>query len=114
MKIAILGAGGLGKAAAHIISQKETLQLTAVADVGGFVVNPDGIDAGELQGVKVGGSVAAMPNGQRSSDSIGDLIERKSEFDAVFIALPNLPNDFIPASRNASSRAASRARSLTP
>ncbi len=96
MKIAILGAGGLGKAAAHIISQKQSLHLTAVADVGGFVVDPNGISADELQSVKVGGSVSQMKNGERSDDSIGELIERKSEFDAVFIALPNLPNDFIP------------------
>ena len=96
MKIAILGAGGLGKAAAHIISQKQSLQLTAVADAGGFVVDAHGIDAAELQNVKVGGSVAHMKNGQRSGDSIGELIERQTEFDAVFIALPNLPNDFIP------------------
>ena len=96
MKIAILGAGGLGKAAAHIISQKESLQLTAVADVGGFVINPNGIDADELGSVKVGGSVAQMNGGQRSNDSIGELIEARDQFDAVFIALPNLPNDFIP------------------
>ena len=96
MKIAILGAGGLGKAAAHIISQKETLQLVAIADLGGFVFDPGGIDADELQNVKVGGSVASMKNGQRSQDAIGELIERHAEFDAVFVALPNLPNDFIP------------------
>ena len=96
MKIAILGAGGLGKAAAHIISQKQSLHLTAVADVGGYVLNPGGIDADELQSVKVGGSVAHMNGGQRSTDAIGELIEARDQFDAVFIALPNLPNDFIP------------------
>ena len=96
MKIAILGAGGLGKAAAHIISRKETLQLVAIADLGGFVFDAGGIDAHELQNVKVGGSVAQMTNGQRSEDAIGELIARHTEFDAVFVALPNLPNDFIP------------------
>ena len=96
MKIAILGAGGLGKAAAHIISQKQSLHLTAVADVGGFVLDPNGISADELQSVKVGGSVSQMNGGQRSDDSIGELIQARDQFDAVFIALPNLPNDFIP------------------
>ncbi len=96
MKIAILGAGGLGKAAAHIISQKTELQLVAIADAGGFVFNSNGIDANELQEIKVGGGVASMRNGQSSDDSIGEIIKLKAEYDGVFIALPNLPNDFIP------------------
>ena len=96
MRIAILGAGGLGKAAAHIISQKQSLHLTAIADAGGFVVDPDGISADELGNVKVGGSVSQLPKGERSDDSIGELIQARDQFDAVFIALPNLPNDFIP------------------
>ncbi|PQV63649.1 Glutamate/Leucine/Phenylalanine/Valine dehydrogenase [Abditibacterium utsteinense] len=96
MKIAILGAGGLGKAAAHIISQKTDMQLVAIADAGGFVFNQSGIDADELQEIKVGGSVSSMKNGQRSQDAIGEIINLKAEYDGVFIALPNLPNDFIP------------------
>ena len=96
MKIAILGAGGLGKAAAQIIAQKTQMQIVAVADAGGFVFNPDGIDAHELQNVKVGGSVSQMKNGQRSTDAIGEIINLKDEYDGVFLALPNLPNDFIP------------------
>jgi hypothetical protein len=96
MKIAILGAGGLGKAAAQIIAQKSDSTLVAVADAGGYVFNPAGVDANELQNVKVGGSVAQMKGGERSNDSIGEIIARKDEYDGVFIALPNLPNDFIP------------------
>jgi hypothetical protein len=96
MKIAILGAGGLGKAAAQIIAQKQDSQLVAIADAGGFVFDPNGIDANELQNVKVGGSVSQMKNGQRSGDAIGEIINLKDEYDGVFIALPNLPNDFIP------------------
>lgn len=96
MKVAILGAGGLGKAAAQIIKQKNDMSLVAVADVGGFVFNPNGIDADALQAVKVGGSVSQMEGGHRSNDSIGEIIELRDQFDGVFIALPNLPNDFIP------------------
>ncbi len=96
MKIAILGAGGLGKAAAHIISQKKELQLVAIADADGFVFDPHGIDPCELQQIKVGGSVWQMPLGRKSDDSIGEIIALKAEYDGVFIALPNLPNDFIP------------------
>ncbi|HEX8466002.1 MAG TPA: hypothetical protein VF627_15415 [Abditibacterium sp.] len=96
MKIAILGAGGLGKAAAQIIAQKQDIQLVAIADAGGFAFNPDGLDADAIQNVKVGGSVSQLKDGQRSDDSIGEIIELRGEYDGVFIALPNLPNEFIP------------------
>ena len=96
MKIAILGAGGLGKAAAQIIAQKSDSTLVAVADAGGFVVNESGIDADELGNVKTGGSVSQMSGGQRSGDAIGELIARHDLYDGVFVALPNLPNEFIP------------------
>ena len=96
MKIAILGAGGLGKAAAHILAQKESHTLVAIADAGGYAFNPNGLDAHEIGNVKIGGSVSQLKDGQASDDSIGDIIRLKDEYDGVFIALPNLPNDFIP------------------
>ncbi len=97
MKIAILGAGGLGKAAAHILAQKQSHTLVAIADAGGFAFNRNGLNAEEIGEVKVGGSVAGLGDGQISEDSIGEIIKLKDEYDGVFIALPNLPNDFIPS-----------------
>lgn len=96
MKIAILGAGGLGKAAAQILEHKSEMQTVAVADVGGFVFDAHGVPAADIVRVKAGGSVAELPNGEWSDDSIGAIIERGAEIDGVFLALPNLPNDFIP------------------
>jgi len=96
MRVAILGAGGLGKAAAQIIEQKNDMTLVAVADAGGFVFDGAGIAAADILRVKVGGSVAALEQGVASADSIGEVIARKDEIDAVFLALPNLPNEFIP------------------
>ena len=97
MKIAILGAGGLGKAAAHILAQKQSHTLVAIADAGGFAFHRDGLKAEEIGEVKIGGSVAQLSDGQTSDDSIGEIIKLKDEYDGVFIALPNLPNDFIPS-----------------
>ena len=96
MKIAILGAGGLGKAAAQIIEQKDEMQLVAVADAEGFIHAPQGINAKELLQVKAGGSVAALAGGESTNDSIGKVIALKDQVDGVFLALPNLPNNFIP------------------
>ena len=96
MNIAILGAGGLGKAAAQIIEQKKEMTLVALADANGFVYNQSGIGAEEVLRVKVGGSVSQMENGIETADSIGETIALGEKIDGVFIALPNLPNEFIP------------------
>ena len=96
MNIAILGAGGLGKAAAQIISFKAEMKLVAIADAEGVAIDPSGLDADEIARVKIGGSVASLPQGRASEDSIGDIIALGNTIDGVFLALPNLPNSFIP------------------
>lgn len=97
MNIAILGAGGLGKAAAQIIEQKKDMTLVALADAGGFIYNESGIGAEEVLRVKVGGSVSQLENGIETADSISEAIALGEKIDGVFIALPNLPNEFIPS-----------------
>ncbi len=96
MRVAILGAGGLGKAAAQIIEHKTEMTLVAVADASGFVYNANGVDAQEIARVKAGGSVAELVDGRDSDDSIGEVIALGDQVDGVFLALPNLPNDFMP------------------
>jgi hypothetical protein len=41
--------------------------------------------------------VATLPGGRASADPIGDIIALREKIDGVFIALPNLPNEFIPS-----------------
>ena len=96
MRVAILGAGGLGKAAAQIIECKEEMTLVAVADARGFFHDENGIPSDDILKVKVGGSVADLPGGKACNDSIGEVIRLGNRVDGVFMALPNLPNDFIP------------------
>jgi hypothetical protein len=96
MRVAILGAGGLGKAAARIIECKTEMTLVAIADAGGFAYDEKGLPAAEIARVKAGGGLAELPVGQASEDAIGEVIRRRNEIDGVFLALPNLPNDFIP------------------
>ncbi len=89
-KIAVLGAGGLGMAAARIISMKKEMRLAAIADKTGFVVDFEGIDPQLLENKKPGDIM-------KSDDPIGEIIKTSSSIDGVFIALPNLSNDFIPS-----------------
>ena len=83
MNIAILGAGGLGKAAAQIIEHKKEMTLVALADAGGFVYNQSGIGADDVLRVKIGGSVSQMENGIETSDAIGETIALGHKIDAV-------------------------------
>ncbi|MFQ5646453.1 MAG: saccharopine dehydrogenase-like oxidoreductase [bacterium] len=94
-RIAVLGAGGLGKAAARIIQQKDSLRLTAICDSKGYVINSQGLDGEEIS--RLSGTVGDSAAGVFSDDSIGALIKHKEIIDGVFVALPNLPNNFIPS-----------------
>ncbi len=124
-RIAVLGAGGLGKAAAKIIGMKRELVLAAICDSRGYVASHaasnEGLDTealathtGDLvEGYRNAVAVheqASQENGsaraavatqavfeaRHCDDPIGAMIERSADFDAVLVALPNLPNEFIP------------------
>jgi len=88
--IAVLGAGGLGMAAAKMLSKKKEMRLAAIADKTGYIIDPDGIDAGPLEAKKPG------EIGISTDDAITHIIENSQEFDGIFLALPNLTNSFIP------------------
>ncbi|MBI4598348.1 MAG: saccharopine dehydrogenase-like oxidoreductase [Candidatus Omnitrophica bacterium] len=116
IRVAVLGAGGLGKAAARIISMKNELRLVAMCDSRGVVVSEEGLDgaamatiAGDLvegyqalpqlrQEQEEGGGVAVASRviAEHDDDPLGELISRAAAFDAMVVALPNLPNEFIP------------------
>lgn len=88
--IAVLGAGGLGMAAAKMIAGKKEMKLVAIADKGGCLVDPDGIDSMCLGNKKPG------ELGEKTDDAIGAIIKKSDNFDGIFLALPNLTNEFIP------------------
>lgn len=130
-RVAVLGAGGLGKAAARILALKREMRLTAMCDSKGFVVAPDGVNleaVGSIGSDLVEGYRQALPSLGRSdfgpardqrsaviaaeppsgaaaimdveaehhNDPIGAIIERSDAYDGILVALPNLPNAFIP------------------
>lgn len=86
INVAILGSGGLGRNMALLIEQKKDFKLVGICDRSGYIFNEIGIV----------GNVGAY-HGTPSSNPIKDLISlHKDKIEAVFIALPNLPNEFIP------------------
>jgi hypothetical protein len=98
LKIGILGFGGLGQAAAKVISQKREMILVAAADQKGYVYHPGGLNTQDcIATYQSQGSVGYLESiGILTSQSIQDLITQVQTVDGYFLALPNLPNDFIP------------------
>lgn len=84
IRIAVLGAGGLGKACVNVTAKKKEAKVVAICDSSGFLYSDAGLKARDLKKLRP------------SRDSIGEIIKLKNRIDAVFVALPNLPNGFIP------------------
>jgi hypothetical protein len=96
IKVGVLGFGGLGQAAAKILAPKAEMQLVAAADQQGYAHNNSGLDLEQAISIyQSQGSLGYLPNhGTLSSKSIQDLIST-AEVDGYFLALPNLPNNFM-------------------
>jgi len=91
---AILGAGGLGKNMALLIEQKNEFKLVGICDSSGYLFDENGINGLTVKGAK---EIANISGSVPSVKSIIDLISNhKDKINTIFIALPNLPNEFIP------------------
>jgi len=95
-RVGVLGFGGLGQAAAHVLSQKQEMRWVAAADHKGFAANPNGLNlASCVATYQAEGSLGYLEaDGSLSQDSIHALI-RSATVDGYFLALPNLPNTFM-------------------
>ncbi|MBI3308707.1 MAG: saccharopine dehydrogenase-like oxidoreductase [Candidatus Melainabacteria bacterium] len=94
INVAILGCGGLGQNMALLIEQKKNYKLVAVCDRSGYVFSENGLDGVSIKRAK---EVVEIKGATPSENSIIDLlVKHKDKLDAIFIALPNLPNEFIP------------------
>lgn len=97
LRIGVLGAGGLGRNAARVISLKEGVRLVAMCDQRGFAFSEQGIAYEAVEQLDATESVGALKGiGELSQDSLGEILARSSEVDGFLLTLPNLPNDFMP------------------
>ena len=96
IKVGVLGFGGLGQAAARVLSPKQEMLWVAAADQKGYAYHDQGLDTDTcITAYRTHGSLGNLePYGHFSSNSIQDLIENAS-VDGFFLALPNLPNTFM-------------------
>ncbi|MEH1919294.1 (S)-8-amino-7-oxononanoate synthase BioU [Nostoc sp.] len=97
IRVGVLGFGGLGQAAAKVVAGKREMILVAAADQKGYAYAAEGLNTeASIATYQSQGSVGYLePIGTLTNQSIQDLIEI-AEVDGYFLALPNLPNDFIP------------------
>ncbi|MEH2354717.1 (S)-8-amino-7-oxononanoate synthase BioU [Nostoc sp.] len=97
IRVGVLGFGGLGQAAAKVVAGKQEMILVAAADQKGYAYAAEGLNTeASVAAYQAQGSVGYLePIGTLTNQSIQDLIEI-AEVDGYFLALPNLPNDFIP------------------
>lgn len=96
IRVAVLGAGGLGKAAAEIVGLKDEMSLVGICDSKGFIFDEKGIDTSRIKDMPRGSTVGELEGARMSADSIGEMIKFSDRIDAIFVALPNLPNEFMP------------------
>lgn len=97
IRVGILGFGGLGQAAARVLTPKAEMLWVAAADQKGYVYNPAGLSANQcIATYQAQGSLGYLEaGGTLSDDSIADLIQHADGVDGYFLALPNLPNTFM-------------------
>ncbi|HLP88661.1 MAG TPA: saccharopine dehydrogenase-like oxidoreductase [Nostocaceae cyanobacterium] len=97
VRVGVLGFGGLGQAAAKVLTGKREMILVAAADQKGYAYSAEGLNTNAcISAYQSQGSVGYLePVGTISNHSIQDLIQTGQPVDGFFLALPNLPNDFI-------------------
>lgn len=94
INVAILGSGGLGQNMALLIEQKKDFKLVGICDRSAYLFREEGISSTEIKGSS---SIESIKGAKSSTGSALDLISNhKDSIDAVFFALPNLPNEFVP------------------
>lgn len=98
IRVGVLGFGGLGQAAARLLMPKREMVLVAIADQGGYVYADRGLDVTScIATYQTHGSVGCVEQvGKLCENSIVELITNTASLvDGYFLALPNLPNNFI-------------------
>ncbi|MEO0853437.1 MAG: saccharopine dehydrogenase-like oxidoreductase, partial [Cyanobacteria bacterium J06648_11] len=94
MRLAIFGAGGLGRSMVALAHYKQDIQTVALMDSSGYVYRADGLAplADSFTGC------ALLPGAVLTDRAIDRVVrEHADDLDAIFLALPNLPNHFIPS-----------------
>jgi hypothetical protein len=95
IRVGVLGFGGLGKAAARVLAGKREMLWVAAVDRQGYAYHPEGLMVEPTLAAAQQGTVGHL-GGYVGPESLARAIaEIGPHVDGFFLALPNLPNDFI-------------------
>ncbi len=97
-RLAIFGAGGLGIEMLALLKKRPCANLVAILDKSGFAYAEEGLSLDNcLEGLIRTRKVSGIEGAQSSGNAISEFLNKHSrDIDAIFYALPNLPNEFIP------------------
>ncbi|NJL84648.1 MAG: saccharopine dehydrogenase-like oxidoreductase [Chloroflexaceae bacterium] len=96
IQVGILGFGGLGQAAARLLTLKQEMRWVAVGDRQGYAYASKGLNVNAaIEACQEGRTVAELPGGVSSDRSIEELLSLGNAVEGYFLALPNLPNTFM-------------------
>src|SRR5690606_11597453 len=91
-RVAIMGAGGLGRSAASLLAHKSEFRLVALADREGIAHDDAGISAEAVMALPADKSVGTLKGGRACEDSVAELtaLNKAGKLDAIFLAIPNI------------------------
>lgn len=97
-RLAVFGAGGLGIEMLSLLSQRKVANLVAILDKTGYAYDSNGYVTDVLaKQVSANKGIREAAGFVESAQSIRDFMKsHATDIDAIFFALPNLPNTFIP------------------
>ena len=94
IRLAILGAGGLGKGMLRRAIQTPDFLPVAIVDSNAYLIDEDGLDVDAILNAK---TLTEVHDNIPTPQAIKMLFELHGDkIDAVFVALPNMPVNFIP------------------
>lgn len=96
-RLAIFGAGGLGIEMLSLLKKRPAASLVGILDKNGYIFEDSGVELSELiERLNETKDITSVEGSVKCSDSIREFLrEHSTEIDAIFLALPNLPNTFM-------------------
>lgn len=95
LRMAIFGAGGLGRGMMQRVELTPGFKTVAVVDSTAYLYDEEGVSLKDLSSIT---QLEKAPNAIPTLNGVMDLMRvRGDEIDVVFVALPNIPVEFIPS-----------------
>jgi len=98
IRAAVLGMGGIGRAAAALMAQKDGILVVGLADKDEVAIDRSGLDVVKiLAGLERGGQLADFSKMESAAKNpLEQLLEASLGLDAILLCIPSIPHSLIP------------------